>query len=147
MKKLLPIIVLITLSCNLHGQNPPYQVGERVEYIIHYGLINGGVASLELKKDTFAGKEYLHSVFIAKTTGIADALFKVRDSYESYFDAKSELPVKSIRNIQEGRYKKYNLVLFSKPHRLAQNPWRIPLEPAPEKDFPQDCKHKAPQQY
>ena len=126
MKKLLPIIVLITLSCNLHGQNPPYQVGEKVEYIIHYGLINGGVASLELKKDTFAGKEYLHSVFIAKTTGLADALFKVRDSYESYFDAKSELPVKSIRNIQEGRYKKYNLVLFD--HQTRADSAILPAE-------------------
>jgi hypothetical protein len=27
-------------------------------------------------------------------------------------DPESELPVKSIRNIQEGRYKKYNVVLF-----------------------------------
>jgi hypothetical protein len=113
MKKLLLIIcAFVVWSSITEGQNPPYQVGEKVGYIIHYGLINGGIATLELKRDTFAGKEYLHSVFIARTTGVADALFKVRDSYESYFNQKTELPVKSIRNIQEGKYRKYNLVLF-----------------------------------
>jgi len=113
MKKLLLVLgALMIWFFKTEGQNPPYQVGEKVGYIIHYGLINGGVATLELKKDTFAGKEYLHSVFTAKTTGIADALFKVRDVYESYFDAKTELPVKSIRKIQEGKYKRYNMVLF-----------------------------------
>jgi len=113
MKKLLLVLGALFIGFfQTEGQNPPYQVGEKVGYIIHYGLINGGVATLELKKDTFAGKEYLHSVFTARTTGIADALFKVRDVYESYFDAKTELPVKSIRKIQEGKYKRYNMVLF-----------------------------------
>jgi len=43
---------------------------------------------------------------------VAEALFKVLDIYESYVDPVTELPVKSIRNIREGRYRKYNVVLF-----------------------------------
>ena len=43
---------------------------------------------------------------------MAEALFKVLDIYESYIDPVTELPVKSIRNIHEGRYRKYNEVLF-----------------------------------
>jgi hypothetical protein len=46
------------------------------------------------------------------TTGLADAIFRVKDIYESYFEAESGLPLFSIRNIQEGRYKKYNEVIF-----------------------------------
>ena len=43
---------------------------------------------------------------------MADAIFKVRDIYESYMDPETELPVKSIRNISEGRYRRYNEVMF-----------------------------------
>ena len=41
---------------------------------------------------------------------MADAIFKIIDIYESYMDPETELPVKSIRNISEGRYRKYNVV-------------------------------------
>jgi hypothetical protein len=109
---LLILIGVLVLCCNLQGQNPAYQEGEKVHYLIHYGLINGGIASLELKKDTFAGKEVLHSVFLTQTTGIADVLFKVRDIFESFINPETQLPVKSIRNVQEGKYKRYNIVLF-----------------------------------
>jgi hypothetical protein len=113
MKNILLILGgIFVLSCNVHGQNPPYQPGEKVQYIVHYGLINGGIATLQLQKDTLGGTEVLHSEFIAQTTGIADALFKVRDIYECYIDPETQLPVKSIRNISEGRYRKYNIVLF-----------------------------------
>ena len=108
------IILILTLSilttCLLKGQN--YRVGEKVDYIIHYGVLNGGIATLELKSDTLNGKEVWHSTMLAKTTGMADAIFRVLDIYESYIDPETELPVKSIRNVREGRYRKYNEVLF-----------------------------------
>ncbi|MGD0342415.1 MAG: DUF3108 domain-containing protein [Bacteroidales bacterium] len=113
MKKFLLILnISFILLCRLNGQTSTYQAGEKVHYLIHYGLVNAGIASLELQKDTFAGKEVLHSVFSAKTTGLADALFKVRDIYESYINPETQLPVKSIRNVTEGRYHRYNTVLF-----------------------------------
>jgi hypothetical protein len=111
-KSLFIISFFLVLLSDLPGQNPAYQVGEKVEYIIHYGLINGGIASLELKKDTIEGKEVLHSVFVARTTGLADAIFKVKDIYESFINPKTQLPVKSIRNVSEGKYRRYNVVLF-----------------------------------
>ena len=113
MKKgfLITAVLLLTAGF-VSGQQSPYRAGEKVTYIVHYGPINGGTASLELKKDTFAGKEVVRSYFIAQTTGVADALYKIKDIYESYMNPETELPVKSIRNIQEGRYRKYNVVLF-----------------------------------
>lgn len=94
------------------GQVMSYKPGEKINYSIHYGLIHGGIASLELKTDTFNGKEVWHSVLIGRTIGVTDAVFKVKDIYESYIDPLTELPVFSIRNIQEGRYRKYNEVIF-----------------------------------
>jgi hypothetical protein len=99
------------------SQEFAYQPGEKVSYVIHYGLVQGGIASLELKTDTFAGKEVWHAKILGKTTGIADAIFRMKDIYESYIEPETELPVFSIRNIQEGRYRKYNEVSFDRNSR------------------------------
>lgn len=105
-------IILFLSSLPGFGQITAYKPGEKVSYLIHYGLINGGVATLDVVKDTSTGKELWLAKIVARTTGMADALFRVKDVYESYIDPESQLPVKSIRNISEGRYKKYNVVLF-----------------------------------
>jgi hypothetical protein len=110
-----PVLIsgfLALMIISAEGQSRSYQPGEKVNYVVHYGAINGGLATLSLVKDTSTGKELWHSSMVAKTTGLADALFRVLDIYESYIDPQTELPVKSIRNISEGRYKKYNVVLF-----------------------------------
>jgi hypothetical protein len=112
MKKFFCLIVIIISPLLANGQSFPYKAGEKVNYTVHYGLITGGTATLELKSENLNGREVLHSKIMARTTGLADAVFKVIDIYEVYMDPRTELPVKSIRNIREGRYRKYNEVLF-----------------------------------
>lgn len=112
MRKIILVLLIFVPAAMLHGQIQSYKPGEKVEYLIHYGVINGGIATLELQSDTFNGKEVLHSVMMAKTTGITDAVFKVLDIYESFIDPETEFPLKAIRNIHEGRYTKYNDVRF-----------------------------------
>ena len=105
MKSVLCIIILLSLfSSGIYGQIRTYKPGEKASYAIHYGVITGGVGSLEVKSDTLGGKEVWHAKFSARTTGIADAIFKVIDIYEVDIDPKTELPVRSIRNVHEGRY-------------------------------------------
>ncbi|MCX6325752.1 MAG: DUF3108 domain-containing protein [Bacteroidia bacterium] len=119
MKKIYYItIVAIIISSSGSGQAVSYKVGEKVIYTVHYGIITGGTASLELNSEMLNGKEVWHSTMLAKTTGMADAIFKVLDIYESFIDPATELPVKSIRNIREGRYKKFNEVLFDHKTRV-----------------------------
>src|SRR5512137_2451629 len=104
MKKLFSITVLFILIITTgNGQITAYQPGEKVNYIIHYGLVTGGVASLEMNRDTCQGNNVWHSKMIARTTGMADAIFKVKDIFECYLDSATELPIKSIRNVSEGR--------------------------------------------
>jgi hypothetical protein len=113
MKTIIHIITLVFIfSSSVMGQEVSYMVGEKAYYVVQYGIITGGASSLELTRDTLNGKEVWHSKFVARTTGLADAIFKVLDIYESYIDPETELPVKSIRNIREGRYRKYNEVTF-----------------------------------
>ena len=104
--------IALLISSAGWGQPVSYMVGEKVNYTVQYGIITGGSASLELNREELGGEEVWHSTLTARTTGLADAIFKVLDIYESYIDPATGLPVKSIRNIREGRYRKYNEVLF-----------------------------------
>jgi len=113
MKKFFLLIGFLFLALLAgNGQITVYQPGEKIEYLIHYGLIQGGVATLEVKKDSSLGSEFWHTIIVGRTTGLIDAIFNVRDIYESYINPVTELPARSIRNIREGRYKRYNVVDF-----------------------------------
>ncbi len=111
-RKYFIIGLLLIASALAQGQALSYKVGEKIKYTIQYGFITAGNATLDLCYDTVQGKSVWHSRLEAHTTGVAEALFKVIDIYESFIDPATELPVKSIRNIREGRYRKYNVVLF-----------------------------------
>jgi hypothetical protein len=104
------MLILAPVLCT--GQESAYLPGEKVHYSINYGVVQAGVATLELKPDVYKGQKVLHSVFTGKTTGLAEAIFPLLDIYESYFEPDSQLPVFTIRNIREGRYRKYNEVIF-----------------------------------
>jgi hypothetical protein len=93
-------------------QTSSYKPGESVFYIVHYGPITAGEATLELNNATYKGMNVWHTKLLGRTTGMADAIFKVVDIYESYIEPETELPVFTIRNIREGRYRKYNEVIF-----------------------------------
>ena len=111
------LIILITAMQWASAQLQPYMPGEKVFYQIKYGPVGSGRAVLELKDGFYQGEPVWHASVTGQTTGIADALYHVRDSYESYINPETDLPVFSIRNIQEGRYKRYNEVAFDHTSR------------------------------
>lgn len=112
------ILIFIT-TLNINGQfkmtpkkTKPFRSGESLKYSLKYGPIHGGDAIIELKLVKYENKTAYHSKLLAKSVGITDKLFRVRDSYESYFDPKNYSPYKAIRNIREGNYTFYNEVSF-----------------------------------
>lgn len=120
MKKLISLFTLVFIHLTIvSGQIVSYQPGEKIEYNIHYGLVNGGIATLKVNRDTSSGGEMWHAKMEARTVGMVDAIFKVKDIYECFINPETELPVRSIRNISEGRYKRYNVVLFD--HKTRQD--------------------------
>ena len=113
------LITLLALMISFPGWSQPvsYKVGESVYYSVQYGPITAGTGTLELKPATYMGKEVWHAKLVGRTTGVAEAIFTVLDIYESYIDPENELPVFTIRNIREGRYRKYNEVIFDHTSR------------------------------
>ncbi len=87
--------------------NTAFKEGELLTYRMHYGLINAGVAILEVKPDVLdiSGRKVYHIVGTGYTTGTTDWFFKVRDKYETYMDKDALLPWMFVRNVNEGGFK------------------------------------------
>lgn len=96
-------------------KNEAFKPGEVLEYRVHYGFIDAGVARLEVMKEekSVDGRLCYHVVGTGKSVGAFDWFFKVRDRYESYIDKVAILPLAFIRNVDEGGYKINQNVKFN----------------------------------
>ncbi len=101
--------------------NTAYQSGETLKYILYYGFLNGGEASLTVNKSEKHGKNIYHAKAIAKTVGIVDKIYSLYDVYESYFDESTGKPMKAIRNIKEDDYRYYDEVTFDHNQNKIQS--------------------------
>ena len=83
-----------------------FQAGEKLSYVLHYGWLNAGVATLELKEaeQDVEGRGILHAVGTGVSTGAFNAFYKVNDRYESYLDEEGVFPWVFIRRVNEGGY-------------------------------------------
>ncbi len=104
-------------------RNRAYQEGEVVVFKVFYSTlgayIGAGEATFTTTLERFNGKPVYHHIGEGKTYSFFDNFFKVRDRYESYVDTASLLPIKFVRNIEEGTYKKYNNVTFNQVANTA----------------------------
>lgn len=85
---------------------------EKIFFNLKFGFIKGGEAELIISDTIFNNKKALHYSMVGRTTGLTDKLFGVNDIYETMVDADTRLPLKSIRNIKEGKYRWYNETLY-----------------------------------
>lgn len=86
--------------------------GERLSFSVKYGFIKGGESQFTVRDTIIDGRHVNHVTCGGRTTGLADLVYRVRDSYESYMDAATQLPVMSKRNIAEGRYRYNDKVVY-----------------------------------
>ncbi len=135
MKKLF-ILLLILPSLAFAPQNEKaFDVGEYFKMRVHYGIVNAGYATMEVREAVKNNKKVYHAVGRGYTTGMSRFFFKVEDSYESYFDKKTGNPYHFIRKIDEGGYIKNqegffnhddNKVLVKDHKRNTQATYSVP---------------------
>jgi len=121
MKRVIVLIGVIALFSAFtdidvdNSQNIPnnaYNEGEKLTYLMYYGWLDGGTASLSISKTNIEGRNILHAKAVAKTAGLADKLYNVNDVYESFIDENTGKPVMAIRSIAEKKYRFYDEVTF-----------------------------------
>jgi hypothetical protein len=100
-----------------------FQEGEKLTYCLHYGIINAGEATLEVKAHDkkISGRKVLHVVGEGKTISAFDLFYKVRDTYESYIDEESVIPWSFVRRVNEGGYKIEQDYKFNHPKKKVDN--------------------------
>lgn len=106
MKKILLLLLFITTVSFDSPKEDAYNVGEYFKFRIHYGIVNAGYATLEVKDATVNNKKSFHVIGKGYTTGMSRFFFKVDDLYESYIDKESGNPYQFVRKINEGGYTK-----------------------------------------
>lgn len=99
-------------------RNTAYLAGEQIRFNVYYNLagvyVNAGEASFTTTLERVNGQPVYHIVGDGRTHSSYDWIYKVRDRYETYVDTASLLPLKFIRNVNEGGDKKYENVTFNK---------------------------------
>jgi len=104
-------------------RNVSFNAGEEVSFTVYYAVagiyVNAGTATFTSTLETFNNRPVYHITGEGKTNSSYDWIYKVRDKYETYVDTSSMQPLKFIRNVSEGGYKKYQNITFNKTANTA----------------------------
>lgn len=103
-------------------RNTAFNAGETTTYKVYYTLgvyIAAGEVSFNVNLEHLNNKPVYHISGEGKTYSFYDNFFKVRDKYETFIDTATLQPLKFIRNVYEGGYKKYQNVTFSQETNSA----------------------------
>ncbi len=104
-KIILLLLLIITVSFDSQKEDA-FGAGEWFKFRIHYGFVNAGFATLEVKDATINNKKVFHVIGRGYTVGMSRFFFKVNDLYESYIDKETRNPYQFVRKIDEGGYTK-----------------------------------------
>jgi hypothetical protein len=86
-------------------ENNAFKVGEKLTFDVNYGFITAGVAEYNISKTMkLAGRDVYQITFGVNTVSTFDALYKVRDRYETYVDIEGLFPWRFEQHIREGKY-------------------------------------------
>ena len=103
--------------------NTAFQAGEQVTFHVYYSVIgayiHAGNAVFTTTLETFNNRPVYHITGDGQTKSSYDWIYKVRDKYETFIDTTTLQPLKFIRNVNEGGYKKYETVSFNRSANTA----------------------------
>ena len=130
MIKLITVLLAFFWTTHLSGgddfcglRNNSFQDGESITFTVFYNAlgiyVNAGSATFSVAEERLNNKEVYHITGTGTSNSSYDWIFKVRDRYESYFDTIHLQPIKFVRHIEEGTYKKQENILFNQKLNTA----------------------------
>jgi Protein of unknown function (DUF3108) len=104
-------------------RNNAYQAGEQISYTVYYAVagvfVNAGNATFTNTLERINNTPVYHITGEGKTNPNYDWIYKVRDKYETFIDTATLKPLKFLRNVNEGGYKKYENITFNRQANTA----------------------------
>lgn len=99
-------------------RNTAFNAGEQVTFHVYYAVAgiyaNAGKAVFTNTLEKLNGRPVYHIVGDGRTNSSYEWIYKVRDKYETFIDTATLQPLKFIRNVHEGDYKKYENITFNR---------------------------------
>ena len=103
--------------------NFSFSSGEVITFKIFYNVVglfvDAGNASFTVENTKLNDKPVYHVTGLGSSNPSYDWIFKVRDRYETYIDTATLKPYKFIRHVEEGRYRKDEVVNFYHAEKKA----------------------------
>ncbi len=111
----------------------PFNVGERAEYNLKYGIFHAGTSVTEvLGIDTVRGQETWHTIFTVRGGVIG---YRINDKFESWMDTRTLASLRIRQDQREGGYERdRQLEIFPERKEYVENGG----EPKPTVDAPLD---------
>jgi hypothetical protein len=106
---------------DLPGRHPSIRVGERLTFSVRYGMIRAGEATMEVVgvEDAFGHPSY-HVVSRARSNGVFDTIYRVRDIVESWMDVDYLFSRRFRKALREGNYRADQDIEMDQENRLAR---------------------------
>lgn len=130
-RRVLAIITAVMFSVmSAHAQNDfcttvntSYKMGEKLTFNVYYNMsfiwIFAGNAVFHTRADELDGRKVYHISGNGKTASSYEWFYKVRDLYETYLDKETLLPLRFVRNVNEGGFKINQDVKFDRDNKIA----------------------------
>ncbi len=103
--------------------NTSYKTGEKLTFNVYYNMsfiwIFAGNAVFHTRATEMDGRKVYHISGDGKTASSYEWFYKVRDLYETYIDRETLLPLRFVRNVNEGGFKINQDVKFDRTDKIA----------------------------
>src|SRR6056297_3750342 len=100
-------------------ESPSFDHGEKLTYVVYYNWGWLWVAAGEVTFTVDSIKEGYHLRSFGSSYPSYEWFFKINNVYESFIDDENYLPYRSIRDINEGSYSKYEEVVYDRSGQQA----------------------------
>jgi len=106
------LIIFLFLTSHLYSEERKSYVftGEKLYYRLIWKGVDAGYALAKVKEVKYQGQNVLLLETLARSSDSIDSLFKVRDQIQCYWDPERKQALTTIKNLNEGNYRRnYNV--------------------------------------
>ncbi len=140
-RHIIGMLLLCLTSVSSFGQhdfcntkNMSFRNGERLTFHVYYNMgfiwINAGNAIFTTTATELNGRKAYYISGDGRTAKSYEWFYKVRDLYESYVDQETLLPLRFIRNVNEGSMKyKHDATFHRNTQQVVNNGKTYPITP------------------
>jgi hypothetical protein len=116
------LLIALPLAGQETPKNTAFTYGEELNFIVSYGWLDLADAKLQVSRKAHSHDEIPHYKIdvYGKTKGAATIFGKVNDNWGTYLNSQTLLPYQSYRHIEEGKYRKHELVYFDQVNKKAR---------------------------